>query len=270
MPLSLLLVGSGKMGQAMLGGWVENGVEPARIVVIDPNAENLSRAIDLGCKGIGSADDIPNGFQPDIIVLAVKPQIIKDVLGTFREFAEKGSLVISIAAGTRIATFEEAFGNNAAIIRVMPNTPAAVHQGMMVCCPNAHVSEDQKKHCDQLMQAIGAVAWIEEEELMDAVTGVSGSGPAYVFYMIEAMTAAGISAGLPEELAVKLAQETVAGAGALARHSSETAAQLRKNVTSPNGTTAAGLAVLMDEERGLGPLMKETVAAATQRSKELG
>ncbi|MEX0583277.1 MAG: pyrroline-5-carboxylate reductase [Sneathiella sp.] len=270
MPLSLLLVGSGKMGQAMLGGWVENGIEPARIVVIDPNAENLSRAIDLGCKGIGSADDIPNGFQPDIIVLAVKPQIIKDVLGTFREFAEKGSLVISIAAGTRIATFEEAFGNNAAIIRVMPNTPAAVHQGMMVCCPNAHVREDQKKHCDQLMQAIGAVAWIEEEELMDAVTGVSGSGPAYVFYMIEAMTAAGISAGLPEELAVKLAQETVAGAGALARHSSETAAQLRKNVTSPNGTTAAGLAVLMDEESGLGPLMKETVAAATQRSKELG
>ena len=270
MSLSLLLIGSGKMGQAMLGGWIENGLEPAGIVVIDPNTENLAYASDLGCTGIGSAEDIPGEFQPDIIVLAVKPQIIKDVLGTFRKLTDKGSLVISIAAGTRISTFEEAFGKSAAIIRVMPNTPAAVHQGMMVCCPNPHANADQRKYCDQLMQAIGEVAWIEDEGLMDAVTGVSGSGPAYVFYMIEAMAAAGVEAGLPEELAVKLAQETVAGAGALARQSTETAAQLRKNVTSPNGTTAAGLAVLMDEKKGLGPLMTETVAAATNRSKELG
>jgi pyrroline-5-carboxylate reductase len=152
----------------------------------------------------------------------------------------------------------------------MPNTPAAVHQGMIVCCPNAHVSNAQKDHCDRLMKAIGSVAWIEDEALMDAVTGLSGSGPAYVFYMIEAMTAAGVKAGLPEELAVQLAQETVAGAGALARQSDETAAQLRKNVTSPNGTTAAGLEVLMNKDNGLGPLMEKTVAAATARSKELG
>ncbi|MDF2367801.1 pyrroline-5-carboxylate reductase [Sneathiella sp.] len=270
MTLSLLLVGSGKMGQAMLGGWIDNDIDPANIVVVDPNSENLSVAQKLECTGVSSATDIPGDFQPDVIILAVKPQVIGDVLPTFRAFAEKGSLVVSIAAGTRIATFEEAFGETSAIVRAMPNTPAAVHQGMIVCCPNAHASTGQKDHCDRLMKAIGSVAWIEDEALMDAVTGLSGSGPAYVFYMIEAMTVAGVKAGLPEDLAVQLAQETVAGAGALARQSDETAAQLRKNVTSPNGTTAAGLEVLMNEENGLGSLMEKTVAAATARSKELG
>ncbi|MZR32453.1 pyrroline-5-carboxylate reductase [Sneathiella litorea] len=270
MSLSLLLVGSGKMGQAMLGGWIDHQVDPANIVVIDPNSENLAVALKLGCRGIGAASEIPTDFKPDVIVLAVKPQIISDVLPTFRAYAETGSLVVSIAAGTRIATFEAAFGETAAVIRAMPNTPAAVHQGMIVCCPNPHVSLVQKNHCDWLMRAIGSVAWIEDEGLMDAVTGLSGSGPAYVFYMVEAMTAAGVQAGLPEELAIQLAQETVAGAGALVRQSDETAAQLRKNVTSPNGTTAAGLEVLMNEKSGLGPLMEKTVAAATIRSKELG
>ena len=185
-------------------------------------------------------------------------------------FAAAGSLIISIAAGPRLATFEAAFGADAAIIRTMPNTPAAVHQGMMVSCANASVSPAQRGICDQLMQAIGEVAWVEDEALMDAVTGLSGSGPAYVFYMIECMAEAGVKAGLPEALAVQLAQQTVAGAGALARQSSDSAAQLRVNVTSPNGTTAAGLAVLMDEKSGLAPLMEKTVAAATERSKELG
>jgi len=270
MTLSLLLVGSGKMGQAMLGGWIENKIDPANIIVVDPDLKNLKVASELGCRGIRAASEIPGDFEPDVVVLAVKPQIISDVLATFRAFAEKGSLVVSIAAGTRIATFEAAFGETAAVIRAMPNTPAAVHQGMIVCCPNENVSEAQRAHCDRLMQAIGSVAWIDDEALMDAVTGLSGSGPAYVFYMIEAMTAAGVKAGLPEPLAVQLAQETVAGAGALARQSGETAAQLRKNVTSPNGTTAAGLEILMNEKSGLAPLLEKTVAAATARSKELG
>ena len=270
MNLSLLLVGCGKMGQAMLGGWIDHDIDPANIVVIDPNSDNLDVALKLGCLGLSSASEIPSDFQPDVIVLAVKPQVIGDVLPMFRAFAEKGSLVISIAAGTRIETFETAFGKASAIVRAMPNTPAAIHQGMIVCCPNGHVSSGQKDYCDRLMLAIGSVAWIEEEGFMDAVTGLSGSGPAYVFYMIEAMTAAGLKAGLPEDLAVQLAQETVAGAGALARQSEETAAQLRKNVTSPNGTTAAGLDVLMNEKNGLGPLMEKTVAAATARSRELG
>lgn len=270
MSLSLLLVGCGKMGQAMLRGWIDEGIEPREIVVIDPNADNLAVAVNLDCRGVKGAGDIPLDFRPDVIVLAVKPQIIADVLPTFRALAEAGSLVVSIAAGARLATFEAGFGGHAAIIRAMPNTPAAVHQGMIVCCPNGHVSPAQKSACNRLMTAIGEVAWIEDEGLMDAVTGLSGSGPAYVFYMIEAMTAAGIQAGLPDSLAVQLARQTVAGAGALARAADESAAELRKNVTSPNGTTAAGLAVLMDETSGLGPLMAKTVAAATKRSKELG
>ncbi|MAL80368.1 MAG: pyrroline-5-carboxylate reductase [Sneathiella sp.] len=270
MKLSLLLVGSGKMGQAMLGGWIDKGIRPADIVVVDPGPENLAIAARLGCQAVATVDDIPKAFRPDVLVLAVKPQVILDVLPTYRAFAAAGSLIISIAAGTRLATFEAAFGADAAIIRTMPNTPAAVHQGMMVSCANASVSPAQRGICDQLMQAIGEVAWVEDEALMDAVTGLSGSGPAYVFYMIECMAEAGVKAGLPEALAVQLAQQTVAGAGALARQSSDSAAQLRVNVTSPNGTTAAGLAVLMDEKSGLAPLMEKTVAAATERSKELG
>ncbi|MCF8467499.1 MAG: pyrroline-5-carboxylate reductase [Sneathiella sp.] len=269
MTLAVLLVGSGKMGQAMLGGWIEDRIAPASIVAIDPNPENLAVALDMGCRGFSSATQIPDDFQPDVMVLAVKPQMMTEVLPTFRFFAEKGALVLSIAAGTRIARFEDAFGTGAAIIRAMPNTPAAVRQGMIVCCSNPNVLPEQERCCNMLMGAIGTVAWVTDENLMDAVTGLSGSGPAYVFYMIEAMAAAGVSVGLPEDLAMKLAEGTVAGAGALALHSSETAAQLRRNVTSPNGTTAAGLEILMGED-GLGPLMQKAVAAATKRSKELG
>lgn len=270
MSLSLLLVGCGKMGQAMLGGWIQNGIDPSGIVVVDPASENLRFARDLGCRGVVSAGDIPAGFSPDVLILAVKPQVILDVLPTYRAFAAAGSLVISIAAGTRIEAFEAAFGEAAAIVRTMPNTPAAVHQGMLVSCANASVTARQREICDQLMRAIGEVAWIEDEALMNAVTGLSGSGPAYVFYLIETMAAAGVKAGLPEDLAIQLAHQTVAGAGALARQSDESAAQLRINVTSPNGTTAAGLQVLMDETSGLAPLMEKTVAAAAHRSEELG
>lgn len=270
MSLSLLLVGCGKMGQAMLGGWIQNGIDPARIVAVDPAPDNLAIARGLGCTAVAAADDIPTGFRPDVLILAVKPQVIRDVLPTYRAFAEAGTLVISIAAGTRIATFEEAFGVGAAIIRTMPNTPAAVRQGMLVSCANAKVTAAERELCDRLMRAIGDVAWVEDEEMMNAVTGLSGSGPAYVFYLIETMAAAGVKAGLPEDLAIRLARQTVAGAGALALQSEESAAQLRINVTSPNGTTAAGLEVLMDETSGLGPLMEKTVAAATRRSRELG
>ncbi|TNE35699.1 MAG: pyrroline-5-carboxylate reductase [Alphaproteobacteria bacterium] len=269
MSLKLLLVGSGKMGQAMLGGWVEGEVSPSDIAVIDPNSGNLAVAAGLGCRGYAEPSQIPADFAPDVMVLAVKPQMMGEVLPAYRAFAEKGAPVISIAAGTRIESFEAAFGDSAAIIRVMPNTPAAIRKGMLVCCANSKATDAHQEICTRLMSAIGDVSWIEDEALMDAVTGLSGSGPAYVFYMIETMTAAGIAAGLPEDLAVKLATGTVAGAGALARMSGESAAVLRQNVTSPNGTTAAGLEVLMSED-GLAPLMKKTVAAATDRSKELG
>ncbi|USG62367.1 pyrroline-5-carboxylate reductase [Sneathiella marina] len=269
MSSSILLVGSGKMGQAMLGGWVDTFVTPSDVVVVDPNVENLAVAKALGCIGHQSPVDIDGSFQPEVIVLAVKPQMMVDVLPTFQTLAANGALIISIAAGTGIAQFETAFGATASIIRAMPNTPAAVRHGMIVCCQNGHASSAQLEICDKLMTAIGTVAWIDDEKLMDAVTGLSGSGPAYVFHMIEAMAAAGVRAGLPEDLAETLAEVTVAGAGKLAIASDEPASKLRENVTSPNGTTAAGLAVLMAED-GLGPLIEKTVAAATKRSKELG
>lgn len=269
MSISILLVGSGKMGQAMLGGWVDTFVNPADIVVVDPNADNLAVAQGIGCMGHRSPNDIEESFQPDAIVLAVKPQMMADVLPRFRSFAAQGALIISIAAGTGIRTFADAFGDDAAIIRAMPNTPAAVRQGMIVCCQNGNASSEQVNMCDELMTAIGTVAWIEDEQHMDAVTGLSGSGPAYVFYMIEAMTAAGIQAGLSKDLAETLAEVTVAGAGQLAIQSDDPASKLRENVTSPNGTTAAGLAILMAKD-GLGPLIERTVDAATKRSRELG
>jgi len=268
MLLSVLLVGSGKMGQALLGGWIDHHIAPSDVVVIDPNPDNLAVATGMGCHGYTSPLDIDKRFQPDVMVLAVKPQMMAEVLPTFKAFTDKGTLVVSIAAGTAIEQFEEAFGNEAAIIRTMPNTPAAVRKGMIVCCPNAKATKDHERICNILMEAVGTVAWIEDEDLLDAVTGVSGSGPAYVFYMMEAMKEAGIKAGLPADLAEMLAENTVAGAGELAIQSKETAAQLRKNVTSPNGTTAAGLEILMAKD-GLGPLMRKTVAAATKRSKEL-
>lgn len=265
---SVLLVGSGKMGQALMGGWLEELVSPSHITAVDPNPDNLAAAISLGCNGVLSAEEIDADLQPDVMVLAVKPQMMEAVLPTYRNFADNGTLVVSIAAGTPISQFEAAFGPSAAIIRTMPNTPAAVRRGMIVCCPNSVVSGEQRELCHLLMSSVGVVDWVEDEDMLDAVTGLSGSGPAYVFYMIEALTAAGIAAGLPEKLSATLAETTVAGAGELARQSEDPPAVLRQNVTSPNGTTAAGLEVLMAED-GLQPLITETVAAATRRSREL-
>ncbi len=253
----------------MLGGWIEKNVKPNDILVVDPLAENLKAAGKLGCRTFTSPLLIEEGYQPNVIVLAVKPQVMEDVIPTYKEFAEKGALIISIAAGTRISLFEQYFGEKTAIIRTMPNTPAAIKKGMMVSCANPNVTDEHRKICDILMEAIGTTAWVEDEGLMDAVTGLSGSGPAYVFHMIEAMTAAGVAAGLPGELAATLAKVTVAGAGELALGATESIEQLRKNVTSPKGTTAAGLDILMKKE-GLTDLMTKTVAAAKKRSIELG
>jgi len=267
--MSVLLVGCGNMGGAMLEGWIDQKIKPNSIVVIDPSSANLEKARALGCRGFSSPLLIEEGYVPDAIVFAVKPQVIADVMDHYRSYTDKGAFVISIAAGTRIEKFEQQLGDHVPIIRTMPNTPAAIRQGMMVSCANGLVSEEQKKLCDLLMEAIGTTAWVDMEEDIDRVTGLSGSGPAYVFYMIEAMTQAGIAAGLSEELSTLLAKTTVAGAGQLAISSPKAASTLRENVTSPGGTTAAGLSVLMAKD-GLKPLMEKTVAAAVQRSKELG
>ncbi|CAA7614782.1 Pyrroline-5-carboxylate reductase, NAD(P)-binding [Magnetospirillum sp. LM-5] len=260
----ILLVGCGKMGSAMLAGWLEQGIRPADVVVVEPNPAQVPAGVAL----VGGADAIPAAFSPDIVILAVKPQVMADVVPAYARFAGQATF-LSIAAGKPISFFQTHLGQGAAIVRAMPNTPAAVRRGITVCCAGPGVTDQARSSCQSLLQAVGQVAWIEDEVLMDAVTAVSGSGPAYVFLLAEVMAEAGARAGLPTELAAQLARATIAGAGELLRQSNDSAAQLRINVTSPGGTTAAALSVLMDGAKGMGPLMVDAVAAATRRGKEL-
>jgi pyrroline-5-carboxylate reductase len=273
MAARFILVGGGKMGGALLAGWRDaGGIAAEDIVVVEP-FEDAARALSArhGVAVVAAAGDLDAGLDPALVLFAVKPQVIGDVVGDYQKFAGAtgGSAVfLSIAAGTKIALFEAALGAEAAVVRSMPNTPAAVARGITVACANGRVGADQIVLCTRLLEAVGEVAWIDDEGLMDAVTGVSGSGPAYVFLMIESLAAAGVAAGLAPELAQKLARATVTGAGELAHRSSDSAEILRRNVTSPGGTTAAALAVLMAED-GLDALMERAVAAATNRSREL-
>ena len=262
----LLLVGCGKMGSAMLEGWLEQGLKPSELAVIEPaetNRPRISRA-----AIVSSADELQPGFVPDIAVLAVKPQAMNDALPGLRRFAGDATTFLSIAAGKTIAYFRAALGEEARIVRAMPNTPAAVRRGVTVCVAGAGVAAGAKTRCTGLLSAVGEVLWTEDEALMDAVTAVSGSGPAYVFLLVEAMAAAGVKAGLPADMAMTLARATVAGSGELLSRSGESAAQLRINVTSPGGTTAEALKILMSDI-GLQPLFDSAIAAATRRSKEL-
>ncbi len=265
----LLLVGCGKMGGAMLAGWLDQGTDPASVVIVEPTEALRQPWAKRGINVVAAAADIPAGFAPDCVIFAVKPQQMVDVVPDYVRFRGPGTQFLSIAAGTTIRFFEGILGPDAAVVRTMPNTPAAVGKGMLVACPNGPVTSAMRARADTLLAAVGAVAWIEDEALMDAVTAVSGSGPAYVFYMIECMTQAGIAAGLPAELAAQLASQTVYGAGALAHAAPEDPGTLRKNVTSPGGTTQAALEVLMADD-GLAPLVRRAVDAAARRSRELG
>jgi pyrroline-5-carboxylate reductase len=258
----LVLLGCGKMGSAMLQGWLAGGLPPASVWVIDPNPSDWLRG-----TGVNINADLP--AVPAIVLVAVKPQMMGDALPVMRDRGNGATLFVSVAAGTPISAFEAALGGQTPIVRAMPNTPAAVGRGITAIIGNAHASAAQLDLADMLLQAVGQVVRLEDEGQMDAVTGLSGSGPAYVFHMIECMARAGEAQGLTPDLALQLAQATVAGAGALAEAADETPAQLRQNVTSPNGTTQAGLEVLMDEDTGLPPLMARTVAAAADRSREL-
>lgn len=261
----LALVGAGKMGGAMLEGWLALGLDPHNVVVIEPQPSE--EMVALSMKGI--VLNPPAGAVSNIgtIVLAVKPQVASDVLPQVAALTQTGTLVLSIMAGKTLALLQAALPK-AAIVRAMPNTPAAIGRGITVAVPNDAVTAEQKQRAHALLAASGAVEWIADERLMDAVTAVSGSGPAYVFLLAETLARAGVAAGLPEDLAAKLARETVAGAGELLHRSPLAPATLRKNVTSPAGTTAAALDVLMASD-GLDPLMRQAVAAATERSKEL-
>jgi len=263
----VLLVGCGKMGGALLDGWRANKAAD-RFVVVEPAPGATERfAATSDVTVVAAISDIPADFAADAIVMAVKPQTMAEVAPPYAGRASS-AVTLSIAAGTPISFFEQAFGEDAAIVRAMPNTPAAIGRGMSVLCANAATSGPQKALAETLMQAAGAVDWIDDEGLMDAVTALSGSGPAYVFHLIETMAAAGEALGLSPELAAKSALETVAGAGELARQAAEDPATLRQNVTSPGGTTAAALGVLMGED-GLGPLMARALTAARDRGREL-
>ena len=262
---SLLLVGAGKMGGAMLDGWIARGLAPKRIVVIEPQPGKAVQA--LTRRGLKLN---PKGkpVEAAAIVIAVKPQSALAALPPLRPYVGKTTLVLSIMAGRTIGFLEQSLAPGTAIVRAMPNTPAAIGRGISVAVANAKVSARQRKLAGDLLAAIGKVEWAGDETLMDAVTALSGSGPAYVFLLAEAMTKAGIAAGLPADLAARLARETVAGSGELLHRSELDAATLRQNVTSPGGTTAAALEVLMGPG-GFEELLTRAIAAATRRSREL-
>jgi pyrroline-5-carboxylate reductase len=259
---TIALAGAGKMGGAMLTGWLAGGLDPRRAVVIEPapSAEIgafASKGIRLNPKDIG---------QVDTLVIAVKPQSFREAGRALRTLVAPSTLVVSIMAGTTMAVLTEICGG--AVVRAMPNTPAAIGRGITVAVPAKNVSSAQRGTADALLRAMGSVEWVDDEVLMDAVTAVSGSDPAYIFLLAEELARAGVAAGLPEQLATKLARETVAGSGELLHRSEVSAATLRQNVTSPGGTTAAALEVLMGKD-GLQQLMIRAVAAAMARSKEL-
>lgn len=258
----LVLLGCGKMGSAMLQGWLGRGLPPGSVWVIDPKPSDWLRS-----TGVNINTGLPK--TPAIVLIAVKPQMMGDALPSIAAMGNGTTLFISVAAGTPIADFEAALGGDSPIVRAMPNTPAAVGRGITAIIGNAHATAAHLDMAETLLSAVGQVVRLDSEDQMDAVTGVSGSGPAYIFHMIECLARAGEGQGLAPDLAMKLARATVAGAGALAEEAGETPAQLRVNVTSPGGTTQAGLEVLMDEAAGLPPLMAKTVAAVTARSKEL-
>lgn len=258
----LVLLGCGKMGSAMLQGWLTNGLPATSVWVNDPFPSDW-----LKSSGVNLNMDLP--AAPAIVLIAVKPQMMADALPTLAAMGGGQTLFVSVAAGVTIPTYESILGALTPIIRAMPNTPAAIGQGITAIIGNPHASKSHLDLAQALLEAVGDVVRLETEDQMDAVTGVSGSGPAYVFHMIETLAAAGQTQGLSPDLAMQLAKATVAGAGALAMQANEDPGQLRVNVTSPNGTTQAGLEVLMDQDTGLPDLMARTVKAATDRSKEL-
>ncbi|MEE2818157.1 MAG: pyrroline-5-carboxylate reductase [Pseudomonadota bacterium] len=261
----IALLGCGKMGSAMLAGWLDQGVSPDAVWVIDPNPSDWLRQ-----TGVQINAPLPEGDKaPGIVLIAVKPQMMGEALPQMQSLGNGPTLFISVAAGTSIATFEDLLGSQTPLVRAMPNTPAAIGRGITAIIGNTQASSADLDRAEALLQAIGQTVRLESEGQIDAVTGVSGSGPAYVFHLIETLAAAGEAEGLPADLAMQLAKATVAGAGALAEAAEETPSQLRVNVTSPNGTTQAALEVLMNESDGFPTLLRRAVGAATERSREL-
>jgi pyrroline-5-carboxylate reductase len=261
---TIVLAGAGKMGGAMLSGWLAQGLDARSLGVIEPHPSDEIRA--LVAKGIRLNPSPQDIGAAAALVIALKPQMFRDAGGMLKSFAGPATLVVSIMAGTTIASIEQVCGGM--VVRAMPNTPAAIGRGITVAVAAGDVSPAQRAVADALLRATGSVEWTSDESLMDAVTAVSGSGPAYIFLLAEELARAGVEAGLPAELATRLARETVSGSGELLHRSELASTTLRQNVTSPGGTTAAALEVLMAKD-GLRPLLTRAVAAARRRSKEL-
>ncbi len=266
----VLLAGAGKMGASLLSGWLARGLDPKAILVQEPSLQG--EAADFVRKhGLTAAPQFATlDRAPAVIVAAVKPQAMDAVFPDLAKLAGPNTVVLSIAAGKSIASFEAHLPPGTAVVRAMPNTPAAIGRGITGAAGNAHLSAAQKALCNDLLSAVGEVVWVNSEALIDAVTAVSGSGPAYVFYLTECLAKAGVAAGLEAELALQLARATVSGAGELLHRSDLDPAILRQNVTSPGGTTAAALAVLMRDDSGLQRLMTDAVLAAQKRGRDLG
>ena len=259
---TIVLAGAGKMGGAMLSGWLAQGLDARRVVVIEPYPSDEISA--LVTKGV-LLNPSPAGAVATLVI-ALKPQTFRESGYTLKPFVGEDTLTVSIMAGTTMASLQAICGDT--VIRAMPNTPAAIGRGITVAVAARNVSAAQRAVADALLRATGSVEWIDDENLMDAVTAVSGSGPAYIFLLAEELARAGVEAGLPPELATRLARETVAGSGELLHRSDLPSAMLRQNVTSPGGTTAAALEVLMGPD-GMQSLLTRAVAAAARRSKEL-
>lgn len=262
----IVLIGAGNMGGAMLSGWLKSGVKGADLLVIDPGPPPAMAKL-IADNGVTHATSAPEGVEAAVIFIAVKPQVMETVLPPLKPLVGPGTVIVSVAAGKTLAFIENHLGA-AATVRAMPNTPAMIGRGVTGAFANARVSEAQRGQVHDLLKVSGPVEWVETEGDIDAVTAVSGSGPAYVFYLVECMAEAGRKAGLKADLAMRLARETVAGAGELLHQSPDDASRLRQNVTSPGGTTAAALAVLMADD-GMQPLFDKAIAAARQRAEEL-
>jgi pyrroline-5-carboxylate reductase len=266
LPSSLVLVGAGKMGGSMLEGWLAVGMNPTGVTVIDPRpSDEMVRF----CNERGIALNPADPTAPDVLVLAIKPQMLEEAAPRLNGLLGPHTLIVSILAGKTIGDLRSRLPAATAIVRAMPNLPASIGRGATGAAANAEVTEAQRLMADALLRSNGIVEWLDTEDLIDAVTALSGSGPAYVFHLVECLAEAGTAAGLPADLAQRLARATVTGAGELLFQSELPPATLRQNVTSPGGTTAAALEVLMAEENGLKALMREAVAAAKRRAAEL-
>ena len=266
--MQVLLIGAGNMGFAMLRTWT--AMEKDRFAVIELNPGLRQRAAAAGAEAHATVSDLPGGFRADVVVIATKPQAVEDAVAACRSILDPAGLLVSVAAGVTLDTVRRKAGEGPVIVRCMPNTPAAIGEGMTVCYASTNAQASDRDRAKTLLSAIGRVAFVEDEGLMDAVTAVSGSGPAYIFHLLEAFSAAGVSVGLPPDLAMTLVKQTVFGAAKLALAPEADPTALREQVTSPNGTTAAALSVLMDSQDGFPALLQRAVAAAEQRSRDLG